>query len=64
MHIYYWPRCTSAKDLACKHAKVNIWSIAVVRHTCRVIYITSPSQNLKKSRKLSRSDPREPIPCP
>ena len=37
------------------HGRRRIWSIAVVRHTCRVIYITSPAQNLKNHENLPRT---------
>ena len=37
----------SAKDVGYIPVKVNRLSISVVRHTCRVIYITSTAQNLK-----------------
>ena len=47
----------SAKNLACTQGKGNIWSITIVRHTYRVIYITSPSQNLKNLENLSRTTP-------
>ena len=37
----------SAKNLVYTYTKVAIWSISVVVHTCRIIYITSLAQNLK-----------------
>ena len=40
--------------------KVKRWSIAVVQHTCRVIYISSPSQNLKNLEICPDRDPRAP----
>ena len=36
-----------AKNLVYTYSKVARWFISVVRRTCRVIYITSPAQNLK-----------------
>ena len=47
----------SAMNLVYTYTKVAIWSISVVVHTCRVIYITSPAQNLKKLQNLPRTTP-------
>ena len=45
----------SAKTLVYTWNKVAIWPISVVRRTYRVIYITSPSQNLKNLENLLRT---------
>ena len=37
----------SAKNLVYTYSKVKIWFILVVRHTCRVIYVTGLAQKFK-----------------
>ena len=54
----------SATNLGFTLEKGNIWSISVVSHTCRVIYITSLAQNIKISKICSDRDLREAKPSP
>ena len=54
----------SANNFVCAQEKGNIWSISVVSHTCRVIYITSLAQNIKISKICSDRDLREAKPSP
>ena len=62
-----WTKCrkanlgASAKNLVDTNIKVAKWLIAAARHTCRVMYIASPSQNHKNLENLSRSRPPEAI---
>ena len=54
----------SARNPVYINTKDAIWFIAVVWRTCRVMYITGPSQNLKYLEICPDRDAREPIPLP
>ena len=47
----------SAKNLVDIYTKLAVWFITVVRHTYRVMYFASPSQNHKNLENLSRTTP-------